>query len=170
MGKLSKLAQKAEELASQSLAKVQELQAQQQQQQQQQAANGTSGSPYAPPAVHQQIAPAHLNGVTTQRPAAVAPYQPGLTGQANVAAVVAQQQQVPSAGSTHGTPPEYLPPTTLSPQGPQKGRKKALLIGCCYPGIDHFGDLAICFSCKAVLCKPLQLLEGWAAMRFLQYI
>lgn len=120
MGLFTKLANKAEKLATQAMAEAQKLQAQAQQQQQQ--------GGYAAPQVyqqHQQQYPAvqgqgQYPGFSTP-PTSPPPYEPDrFSGQG------------PRFGSP---PPQYLAPTTYNPNpNPSPGRKKAVLVGISYPG------------------------------------
>jgi len=132
MGKLSKLLAKAEELANKELEKLQQQQQQQgghQQQGQQQHQQA-----YAPPVVltGQQYAgfstpppspPPYAGSVWSGRPS---------TPQAQPTQSILQQQSpsTPQVQSPVGPTPQLTP----SPSSASRGRKKALLIACSYPG------------------------------------
>ncbi|GBF96663.1 metacaspase type I [Raphidocelis subcapitata] len=105
MGLMDKLAKKAEQLATKLAAEMDKTQAQQQQ-----GGGGAGGSGYAAPTVYQQ-----QHGAYTP---------PGYQQSAPQQQQVIQEQQ------------QYLAPTTYSPnpQGPQAGRKKAVLVGISYVG------------------------------------
>lgn len=102
---MDKLAQKAEKLASKLAAELDKDRVPGQQ-----AGGGAGGSGYAPPTVYQQ------------QHGAYAP--PGYQAQPSAPQQPAQAQQ------------QYLAPTTYSPnpQGPDAGRKKAVLVGISYVG------------------------------------
>jgi hypothetical protein len=108
MGLLDKLVDKAERMAN-------KLAAQAAQAQQAQGSGQQQG--YAPPAVYQQPQ-------FSTPPVSPRPYDP---------------QYLSGEPPRAGTPPaqsQYLAPTTYSPNpnGPQQGRKKAVLVGVSYQG------------------------------------
>eukprot|EP00877_Chromochloris_zofingiensis_P012646 jgi/Chrzof1/7635/Cz02g31030.t1 len=97
--------------------------------------------PYAPPVVYNQGAygqPAPYGPPSQQLYGQPPPY-----GQQPQYGAPAPPGWTAPAGNHGWNPPpappnapQYMPPTSYSPnpQGPATGRKKALLVGCCYPG------------------------------------
>lgn len=132
---LSKLLAKAEELANKELTKLQQQAAAAQQQQQQAGQPGQQQTqPYAPPVIITQQ-PAAPAGFSTPPPS-----PPPYTG-----SVFAGRPSTPPAQPTHAMQ-QHSPATTpaaaaspsaapgLTPSPSSRGRKKALLIACSYPG------------------------------------
>jgi hypothetical protein len=142
MGKLSKLMAKAEELANKELNKLNQQQqagaAQQQSQQQH------PGQAYAPPV----IIPAPQYAAFSTPPPSPPPYTTSVfaerpstpPAQPTQPQFVQQQQQVPlGTGVSPTTPQPEVPspisqPTLTPSPNAGRGRKKALLIACSYPG------------------------------------
>lgn len=135
---LSKLLAKAEELANKELTKLQQQAAAQQQQQQQAGQPGgqqQTGQPYAPPVIITQQPAAAPVGFSTPPPSPP-PYSgsvfPGRPSTPPPQPTHAMQQPSPATPAAAGTSPSAAPAQTPSPSS--RGRKKALLIACSYPG------------------------------------
>lgn len=127
MGKLSKLLAKAEELANKELEKLA---------QQQQPQGGQHQQPCAPPVV---IQPQYA-GFSTPPPSpppyagSVCAGRPSTPPAQHSQSYAQQQQQSPGPATPQLSRPGPQPVLTPGPSAGSRGRKKALLIACSYPG------------------------------------